>query len=41
VTSLFLPEKTTRNWYFIGDNSFHAAPSMVGTGYGVGAIGVF
>jgi hypothetical protein len=41
VTSLFLPEKTTRNWYFIGSDSFRAAPSMVGTGYGVGAVGRF
>jgi hypothetical protein len=41
VTSLFLPEKTTRNWYFIGSDTFRAAPSMVGTGYGVGAVGSF
>jgi hypothetical protein len=41
VTSLFLPEKTTRNWYFIGGDTFRAAPTTVGTGYGVGAVGVF
>jgi hypothetical protein len=41
ITSFFIPEKTTRNWYLIGDNTFHAAPSPVGTGYGVGAAGAF
>jgi hypothetical protein len=41
VTSLFLPEKATRNWYLIGGSGLHAAPSRVGTGYGLGAAGVF
>jgi hypothetical protein len=41
VTSFFLPEKVTRNWYLIGSDTFHAAPSPVGSGYGVGAAGVF
>jgi hypothetical protein len=41
ITSFFIPEKTTRNWYLIGDSQFHAAPSPVGTGYGLGAAGAF
>jgi len=41
VASLFIPEKTTRNWYLIGGRGVHAAPSRVGTGYGFGAGGVF
>ena len=41
VTSLFLPEKTTRSWYLIGNDSVHAAPAAVGTGYGLGAVGSF
>jgi hypothetical protein len=41
ITSLFVPEKATRNWYLIGSSGLHAAPSRVGTGYGLGAGGVF
>jgi len=41
ITSLFVPEKTTRNWYLIGGSQFHAAPSPVGSGYGLGAAGAF
>jgi hypothetical protein len=41
ITSFFIPEKKTRNWYFIGDSRFHAAPSAIGTGYGLGAAGAF
>ena len=41
ITSLFIPEKATRNWYLIGDRGIHAAPSVVGTGYGLGAAGSF
>jgi hypothetical protein len=41
VTSLFLPEKSTRHWFLIGNSGVHAAPSLVGTGYGLGAGGVF
>jgi hypothetical protein len=41
ITSFFIPEKKTRNWYLIGDSGFHAAPSAIGTGYGLGAAGAF
>ena len=41
VASLLVPEETTRRWFFLGQRGFHAAPSQVGTGYGVGAAGVF
>jgi hypothetical protein len=41
VTSLFIPERSTRNWFLIGGTDFHAAPSPVGTGYGLGAGGAF
>jgi hypothetical protein len=41
VTSLLLPEKATRHWFLIGSTGVHAAPSPVGTGYGLGAGGVF
>lgn len=41
VTSLFLPEKSTRNWFLIGSSGIHAAPTTVGTGYGFGARGTF
>jgi hypothetical protein len=41
LTSLVIPEKTTRNWYLIGNNVF-VAPSRVGRdGYGMGATGAF
>lgn len=41
VTSLLVPEETTRRWFFLGDGGFHAGPSRVGAGYGIGAAGVF
>jgi hypothetical protein len=41
VTSLFIPEKSSRNWFLIGNRGLHAAPVMVGTGYGLGAGGNF
>jgi hypothetical protein len=42
VASLFLPGKTTRHWYLIGDDRVHAGPTQVGrTGYGLGATGAF
>lgn len=42
VSSLFLPGKTTRNWYLVGDDRVHAGPSRVGVaGYGIGAVGTF
>jgi hypothetical protein len=41
VTSLFIPEKTTRHWYLIGDDDLHGGPTRVGTGYGLGAAGRF
>jgi hypothetical protein len=42
ISSLFLSEKTTHHWWLIGsERSIHAAPTLIGTGYGVGAIGTF
>lgn len=41
VTSLFIPEKTTSNWYLVGNDKAHGGPTRVGTGYGIGAAGVF
>ncbi len=42
ITSFFLPDKVTHNWYLIGNNNVHVAPTHVGaTGYGIGAAGVF
>jgi hypothetical protein len=41
VTSLFVPERSTRHWLIIGGADFYAAPTPVGTGYGVGAAGAF
>jgi hypothetical protein len=42
VTSFFLPNKATRNWYLIGDERVHAGPTRVaGGGYGFGASGKF
>lgn len=42
VTSFFLPNKATRNWYLIGNQSVHVAPTRLGVaGYGLGATGTF
>ncbi len=42
VSSFFLPGKTTRHWYLIGDERVHAGPTRVGVaGYGFGATGMF
>jgi hypothetical protein len=42
VTSLFVPEKSTRHWYLVGADGTHVGPSVVGSsGYGVGAYGTF
>lgn len=42
LTSLFIPEKSTRNWYLIGNATTHFGPSSLsGRGYGLGAAGVF
>jgi hypothetical protein len=41
LTALFIPEKKTRHWFIIGDGNVQAAPTTVGTGYGVGAVGRF
>lgn len=42
VLSFFLPNKTTRHWYLIGDDRIQAGPSRVGVaGYGLGAVGRF
>lgn len=40
-SSFFIPEKTTSHWYLIGSNDLRVAPSNVGTGYGMGAMGRF
>ena len=41
VTSFFLPNSKTANWYLIGSDKTHAGPTRVGTGYGFGAAGHF
>ena len=42
LTSLIVPEKTTRHWYLIGAEGTHVGPTAVGrSGYGVGAYGRF
>lgn len=42
VSSFFIPEKTTRRWYLIGNEKLTIAPSHVGVfGYGLGARGSF
>jgi hypothetical protein len=42
LTSLVVPEKTTRHWYLIGAEGTHVGPTVVGrSGYGVGAYGSF
>lgn len=42
VTSLFVPEKVTRNWYLIGNSEWRVTPANVGRdGYGLGASGRF
>ena len=41
VTSLFIPEKKSRHWFFIGNDKVHTTPSMVGSGYGMTAVGKF
>lgn len=41
VTSLFVPERSTRGFYLIGDSWLHAAPTVMGGGYGVLAAGAF
>jgi hypothetical protein len=41
VSSFFIPEKKTSHWYLIGSNDLRVAPSNVGTGYGLGAMGRF
>jgi hypothetical protein len=42
ISSLFLSETTTRHWWLVGDGrSFHAEPTVVGSGYGLGAMGRF
>jgi hypothetical protein len=41
LTSFFIPEKTTRTWFLIGDTGVRVAPAHVGTGYGVGAAASF
>jgi hypothetical protein len=37
VSSLFVPERATKQWYLIGANHTLLAPSRVGSGYGLGA----
>jgi hypothetical protein len=41
ITSLFLPEKKSRNWFIIGNEKVHAEPTSVGSGYGLAAQGKF
>ncbi len=42
LTSLVVPERTTKKWYLIGNDTVSVAPGHVGrTGYGIGAHGVF
>jgi hypothetical protein len=41
VTSFFLPNKVTRNWYLVGNAQTHVAPTRVGSGYGLSAAGSF
>jgi hypothetical protein len=41
VMSLFIPEKTTRNWYLIGNNNVLVVPQVQTNVLGVGAIGRF
>jgi hypothetical protein len=41
ITSLFIPEKKSRHWFFIGSEKLHPEPTMVGGGYGLAAAGKF
>jgi hypothetical protein len=42
VTSLFIPEKRTRNWYLIGNDTMHVLPTSMGYGAaGITAGGKF
>jgi hypothetical protein len=41
VSSFFLPNKVTRNWYLVGNDHTHVAPSRIGSGYGLSAAGSF
>ena len=41
VTSFFLPESSKRHYFFMGSEKLQVAPTMMGAGYGVGAVGKF
>jgi hypothetical protein len=41
VTSFFLPERIGRHFLIIGGDRLHASPTIVGSGYGLGAGGRF
>lgn len=41
VASFFIPEKTVRHFYVLGNEKIHVAPTRVGTGYGIGGGGTF
>jgi hypothetical protein len=42
VSSLFIPEKKERHWFFVGTEKLQVAPTTVGYGgYGMGAAGHF
>lgn len=41
VSSLFIPERSTKHWYLIGSTHTQLSPTRVGTGYGLGAHGRF
>jgi hypothetical protein len=41
LTSFFIPESSSRHWFFVGSDDVHVTPSTVGSGYGLGAAGRF
>lgn len=41
LTSFMIPERVTEHWYLLGSNDLRLAPSRMGTGFGMGAIGHF
>ena len=42
VTSFFLPESTSRSWFFVGSDKLQVSPTSIGRGgYGLGAVGKF
>jgi hypothetical protein len=41
ISAFFVPEKTVRHFYVLGNEKIHVAPTRVGTGYGLGGGGTF